>query len=451
MSIQRVLVANRGEIALRVVRACHALGIEAVVAVSDADRGSLAARLADRSVCVGGPRVAQSYLNQDALLAAALGTGCDAVHPGYGFLAENPSFPAACEGHGLTFVGPRSETISSMGNKLAAREIATGAGVPIVPGSPHIARFEDATAAAEEIGFPLLIKAAAGGGGRGIRVVREPDQLRASFEGASAEAEGAFGDGAVYIERYVERARHVEVQVIADHHGNVVHLGDRDCSMQRRYQKIIEEAPATSVPTSISDELRRSAVALAGGIGYTNAGTVEFIYDIDRQEYYFLEMNTRIQVEHPVTEEVTGVDLVQLQLKVAGGEPLGFSQEDVVFSGHAIECRITAEAAEHGFRPSPGEIRGWGPPVGEGIRLDSHVESGYVVPPFYDSLLGKLIVSGVDRDSAITRMVAALRRFQVEGVDTTLPFLTNLVDHKSFRAGEFDTRWVEEHIDELLG
>jgi len=450
VAIRRVLVANRGEIAVRVVRACHALGTEAVVAVSTADRDGMAARLADRAVCIGGPRVGESYLNQQALLAAALGTGCDAVHPGYGFLAENASFSDACAAEGLTFVGPPGDIIRAMGNKLAARDLAAEAGVPIVPGSPHIARVEDAEEQAERIGYPLLTKAAAGGGGRGIRVVRGPDELASCFQSASAEAEAAFGDGTVYLERYVERGRHIEVQVLADHHGNVIHLGDRDCSMQRRYQKIIEEAPAALIRPDVQEELRTAAVELARRIGYRNAGTVEFIYDEDREEFFFLEMNTRIQVEHPVTEEVTGVDLVQWQLRIAGGEVLDLAQEDVRFDGHAIECRITAESAPHGFRPSPGRVARWERPTTVGVRLDSHMEAGAVIPPFYDSLLGKLIVHGTDRDDAVQRTLEALRAFDVDGVETTLPFLDRLVDSDAFRSGAFHTRWVEGNLDALI-
>jgi acetyl-CoA carboxylase biotin carboxylase subunit len=450
VSVRRVFVANRGEIAVRVVRACHALGIEAVVAVSTADRDGMAARLADRAVCIGGPRVGESYLSQPALLAAALGTGCDAVHPGYGFLAENATFSDAVAAEGLTFIGPPGDTIRAMGNKLAARDLAAEAGVPIVPGSPHIRRVEDAAAEAERIGYPLLTKAAAGGGGRGIRVVRGPEDLAASFQSATAEAEAAFGDGTVYLERYVERGRHIEVQVLADHHGNVIHLGDRDCSMQRRYQKIVEEAPASLIRPEVQEELRAAAVELARRIGYRNAGTVEFIYDEDREEFFFLEMNTRIQVEHPVTEEVTGVDLVQWQLRIASGEVLDLAQDDVRFDGHAIECRITAESAPDGFRPSPGRVVRWDHPSSEGVRLDSHMEAGAVIPPFYDSLLGKLIVHGTDRDDAVRRTLAALRSFDVEGVDTTLPFLDALVSSEAFRSGAFHTRWVEANLDALI-
>ena len=450
MSISRVLVANRGEIALRIVRACHEYGVEAVVATSAADRDSLAARTADRAVTIGPAKVADSYLAQDALLATALGTGCDAVHPGYGFLAENPDFADACEREGLIFVGPSGDMIRAMGNKLAAREIAKEAGVPVVPGSPHVADLEAAEAAAAEIGFPLLIKAAAGGGGRGIRVVHGPSELKAGFLGAAGEAEAAFGDGTVYVERYVERGRHIEVQILADHHGHVVHLGDRDCSMQRRYQKIIEEAPATLIPARVGTELRQAAVRLSQRIGYRNAGTVEYIYDEMREEFYFLEMNTRIQVEHPVTEQITGIDLVEQQLRIADGEPLPFQQDEVRFEGHAIECRINAEDASAGFRPSPGRVSRWQPPAATYVRFDSHVEPGSLIPPFYDSMLGKLIVVGADRTEAVQRSATALAAFEIEGIATNLPFLRELIASSAFGAGEFHTRWVEDHLEELI-
>ena len=368
--MRRVLVANRGEIAVRVVRACRALGLESVVAVSSADRDSLAARLADRAVCIGPPRPADSYLNKDALLATALGTGADAVHPGYGFLAENAAFAEMCEKEGLTFVGPRSESVHAMGNKLAAREAAQRAGVPLVPGSDRIAAFADAESVAAAIGYPVLFKAAAGGGGRGIRIVHDASGLEDAFRSASAEAAAAFGDATLYLERYVTTGRHIEVQVIGDRTGRVLHLGERDCSLQRRYQKVLEEAPAAAVPPHAREAIRRSAVLLASAIGYLNAGTVEFLYDEERDEHYFLEMNTRIQVEHPVTEAITGLDLVRLQLQVAAGEALPLTQEQVTFDGHAIECRINAEAPERNFAPSPGRITRWEPPEGPGVRLD---------------------------------------------------------------------------------
>jgi acetyl-CoA carboxylase biotin carboxylase subunit len=447
VTLQRVLVANRGEIAVRIVRACHALGIEAVVAVSEADRDSEAARLADRSVCIGPARARDSYLNQDALLAAALGVGADAIHPGYGFLAENAAFADACGEHGVTFVGPAGDSIRTMGDKLAAREVAERHGVPVVPGSGRIDSVDDAARVADSLGYPVLFKAAAGGGGRGIRIVSDPAELRSTYTHAMAESEAAFGDGTVYLERYVETARHIEVQVFADRYGNVIHLGERDCSMQRRYQKLIEEAPASLTPDDVRAALRESAVALARGIGYENAGTVEFVYDADRREHYFLEMNTRIQVEHPVTEEITGLDLVGLQLGVAAGEPLPVAQDEVRFAGHAIECRITAETPETGFRPAPGRITVWRSPQGPGIRIDTHCREGYLVPPFYDSLLAKLVVHGPDRTRAIARTQEALDDFDIGGVGASIDFLGYVVGHDDFASGRFDTRWVERHLD----
>lgn len=450
MTLKRVLIANRGEIAVRVVRACKALGIESIVAVSTADKNSLAPQLADRAVCIGPARVGDSYLNLNALLAAALGTGAEAIHPGYGFLAENPKFVKACEVNNLIFVGPKSESVEKMGNKLAAREIANQFGVPVVPGSPRIARFEDAAEVAERIGFPLLFKAAAGGGGRGIRIVKQPSELKNAFQSASAEAEAAFGDNTLYMERYVVSARHIEIQVFGDKDGNVIHLGERDCSMQRRYQKIIEEAPAVMVPDKTREAIRAAAVTLVKGISYHNAGTVEFIYDEERDEFYFLEMNTRIQVEHPVTEMITGIDLVQLQLKIAGGETIPFHQSGIKLSGHAIECRINAESPQNSFQPSPGRITRWDPPQIEGVRLDSHCFEGYVVPPFYDSLLAKLIIHGQDRQDALIKTREALENFKVEGISTNIDFLRFLTNESDFETGRYNTRWVEANIDRFL-
>ena len=449
--MRRVLVANRGEIAVRVVRACRELGLESVVAVSTADRDSLAARLADRAVVIGPPRPADSYLNIQALLATAVGTGADAVHPGYGFLAENAGFAEVCEKEGLTFVGPRSESIHGMGNKLAAREAAQRSGVPLVPGSGHVRAYQDAHEVAEAIGYPVLFKAAAGGGGRGIRIVHEESGLEQAFRSASAEAAAAFGDPTLYLERYVTTGRHIEVQVIGDSTGRVLHLGERDCSLQRRYQKVLEEAPAAAVPVHAREAIRRSAVLLAEAIGYLNAGTVEFLYDEERDEHYFLEMNTRIQVEHPVTEMITGLDLVRLQLQVAAGEPLPLTQEQVTFTGHAIECRINAESPERGFSPSPGRITRWAPPEGPGVRLDTHCFEGYVVPPFYDSLLGKLVIHGRDREEALSRTRAALSGFLVEGVATTIPFHRWLLDQSDVMTGHFSTRWLESTLHGFSG
>jgi acetyl-CoA carboxylase biotin carboxylase subunit len=444
VGISRVLVANRGEIAVRVIRACRALGLESVVAVSVPDRDSLAARLADRAVCIGPARPADSYLRVPALIAAAIGSGADAIHPGYGFLAEAPELAAACAEYDLTFVGPRADSIRQMGNKLQAREMARQLGVPTVPGSKRVGAASEAAAATEEMGFPVLFKAAAGGGGRGIKIVSEPSALRSVFEIAAAEARAAFGDDSLYLERYIPNARHVEVQVLGDRFGHVVHVGERDCSLQRRYQKIVEEAPASTVPAPVREALQAAAATLAREMRYESAGTVEFIFDQDTDQFYFLEMNTRIQVEHPVTEMITGIDLVQAQLRIAGGQPLGFTQEDVRFEGHAVECRITAEAPEHGFRPSPGTITTWVPPRGPGLRLDTHCYAGYTVPPYYDSLLAKLIAHGADRREALARLAAGLGAFAVRGVETNIPFLRTLVEDPDFVAGRVNTRWVEE-------
>lgn len=451
MSLRRVLVANRGEIAVRIIRACRALGIETVVAVSDADRDGMAARLADRSLCVGPARASASYLNVGAVVTAAVGSGCDALHPGYGFLAENPALAEACRKAGIVFVGPRPETIRHMGNKITARELAVSAGVPVVPGSSDVADHDRAAAAARELGMPILLKAAAGGGGRGMQVVRDAADLRAAFETASAEARAAFGDGTLYVERFIPNARHIEVQILGDRHGSVLHLGERDCTLQRRHQKLVEEGPAVLVPAATLTRIRQAAVDLARRIGYENAGTVEFIVDQDRGDFFFLEVNTRIQVEHPVTEALTGIDLVQEQLRVAAGEPLRVDQAQVRLSGHAIECRINAESAAQDFRPSPGRITAWRPPVRDHVRLDTHCESGTVVPPYYDSLLAKLIVTGADRSEAIARMQSALADFAIEGIDTTLPFLRDLMALPDYVAGRVNTRWVETMLAQRNG
>jgi acetyl-CoA carboxylase biotin carboxylase subunit len=449
MNISRVLVANRGEIALRVIRACRDLGIESVVAVSEADRESLPARMANRAVCIGPARSSESYLKIDAMIAAALGTKADAVHPGYGFLAEEPKLADACEKHGLKFVGPKPDSIRQMGNKLAARSLAGEYGIPVVPGSKKATNVKQALAAAEQVGLPVLLKAAAGGGGRGIKIVNEASELQRAFETAAAEAKAAFGDETLYIERYLPNARHIEVQVLGDSLGNAVHVGERDCSLQRRYQKVVEEAPAYSISDRLRNKIRKAAVTLAENIRYENAGTVEFILDQESQQFYFLEMNTRIQVEHPVTEMITGIDLVKEQICVAGGQPLSFKQADVHFSGHAIECRITAESPQHGFRPYPGRITEWRPPEGTDIRIDSHCFPGYSVPPFYDSLLAKLIVRGGDRKEALERMRQALELFRVTGIDTTIPFLRFLLNQSDYINGKVNTRWIENQLEQF--
>ena len=443
--ISRVLVANRGEIAVRVIRACQALGLESVVAVSTADRDSLAAKLADRTVCIGPARALDSYLNVGAIITAALGTGSDAIHTGYGFLAEQPRLAKACHENNVVFIGPRAELIEKMGNKIVARQIAAKLGVPVVPGSEKVTSVQDAIETSLTIGFPLLLKAAAGGGGRGMRIVNHVSELAAAFEGASGEARTAFGDDTIYVERYIRNARHIEVQIIADHFGNVVHLGERDCSLQRRYQKIVEESPAPHLE-SLREQIRQAATKLARETGYQNAGTIEFIVDQDANRFYFLEMNTRIQVEHPVTEMITGIDIVREQILIAENRPLSLSEHDVHIEGHAIECRINAEAPEHGFRPSPGLIRHWRAPEGHGVRVDTHCYSGYTVPPYYDSLIAKVITHASTRAGAIRKMVGALACFGVDGIATTIPFLRFLINQPAFQNGKTHVRWIEDLI-----
>ena len=448
MSVSRVLVANRGEIAVRVIRACQSLGIEAVAAVSDADRESMAAKMANRAVCIGPARSTDSYLKVENIIAAAQGTGCDALHPGYGFLSERPALAQACVDNKITFVGPSAENITMMGDKLEARKIARHAGVPLVPGSDHARNPHEARQLSKEIGFPLLLKASAGGGGRGIKLVWNENEIEDTFRTAAAEARAAFGNDTLYMERYVGNARHIEVQILGDQHGNVVHLGERDCSLQRRHQKIVEEAPAYAVPVEVRQQMCHAAATLARSIGYQSAGTIEFIYDNDTQAYYFLEMNTRIQVEHPVTEMITGVDLVAQQLHIARGEPLNFQQSDITFTGHAIECRITAESPQHGFRPCPGLISNWQGPVGPGIRLDTHCYSGYFVPPYYDSLLAKLIVHANSRIESADQTNQALDNFHVSGIDTLIPFLKVVIADDEYRSGNVNTRWLEKKLEE---
>ena len=444
VGIRRLFVANRGEIAVRIIRAAKKLGIETVVGVSEADRESLAATMAERAVCIGPAPAAASYLKMETMVAAALGTGCDALHPGYGFLAERSAFSRLCAEHSLRFVGPSAEAIEAVGDKLRARHTATEVGVPTVPGTDHVKSVQEAIDFGKRAGYPFLLKASAGGGGRGMRIVRAASELAAAFDGASAEALAAFGNSTLYIERYIERARHVELQIIGDSQGHLVHLGERDCSTQRRHQKLIEEAPSPVIDAKLRAAMADCAVRLAKHVGYTNAGTVEFIFDLDAQTYYFLEVNTRIQVEHPVTEMVTGVDLVVEQLRVAGGLPLSVAQEDLRLNGHAIECRINAERPERGFAPSPGRLTVWEPPVGTGVRVDSHCYPGYFVPPFYDSMIAKLIVHGADRSQAIARMSAALAVFKVSGIHTTIPFHQAVLAHADFRESRVTTRWVEE-------
>jgi len=447
----RLFIANRGEIAVRIVAACRKLGIETVVAISDADRHTRAAQIADRAVCIGPAPAAESYLKMEAIVSAAKGTGCDAVHPGYGFLAENAKFQRLCIENGLIFVGPSASAMSAMGDKLAARRIAGEIKLPVVPGSGQVDHPDKVRALGRQIGYPFLLKATAGGGGRGMRIVRSPDEIAGSFASARAEAQAAFDEPTLYVERYIERARHVEIQVVGDAYGKIVHFGERDCSIQRRHQKLIEESPSPAVDSDLRARMADAALRLAGHVGYVNAGTVEFMLDLDSMEFYFLEMNTRIQVEHPVTEMVTGIDLVAEQIRIARGEALSVSQDDVKLNGHAIECRINAEVPELDFMPSPGKIVTWAPPSGSGIRVDTHCYPGYIVPPFYDSLLAKVIVHGPDRDSAITRMVHALDTFKASGVGSTVRFNRAVVAHPDFREGRVTTRWVEESFSRGTG
>ncbi|MGE0501675.1 MAG: acetyl-CoA carboxylase biotin carboxylase subunit [Rhizobiaceae bacterium] len=442
--LKRVLVANRGEIALRVIRACRELGIETVAVFSEADRGSLPTRLADRAVCIGHSAAAKSYLNGPGIVGTAVAFGADAIHPGYGFLSENATFAALCEEQGIVFVGPRAETIRQMGDKIAAREAAKVAGIPTTPGSDGAVGDPSMAAdVARAVGFPVLIKAAAGGGGRGMRVVRTRDDLANMVTEASREALAAFGDGSIYVEKYMENIRHVEVQVLGDGK-DVIHLGERDCTVQRRNQKLVEEAPCVALDKGLRNELCDAAVRLCRSVGYSSAGTVEFIFDQDERRFYFIEMNTRIQVEHPVTEMITGIDLVKQQLRIAAGEPLGLRQEDVRFRGHSVECRINAENHLEGFRPAPGQVSVYSAPGGPGVRVDSHLETGATVPPFYDALLAKVVCWGEDRDEALRRIDRALREMRVEGVHTTLPFHRDLVNHPAFVSGSFSTRFVHD-------
>ena len=439
---RKVLIANRGEIALRVIRACRELGLETVAVYSEADRESLHVRFADDDVCIGPPPARESYLNIPRLIAAAEITGADAIHPGYGFLAENAEFAQICAASKITFIGPTPEQIRVMGDKAQARKTMAGTGVPVVPGTPGpVEDVDEALRFANDIGFPVIIKAAAGGGGKGMRVAKDADDFARSFQLARSEALSAFGNGDVYVEKYLTRPRHIEFQILGDRHGNVLHLGERDCSVQRRHQKLIEESPSPAVTDKLRADMGAAAVAGAKAIDYVGAGTIEMLLDEDGS-YYFMEMNTRIQVEHPVTEMLYGVDLVKEQIQVAAGERL--SMRELPFRrGHVIEVRVNAEDPARNFQPSPGRITTYHPPGGPGVRLDSHVYDGYSVPPYYDSLLAKLICQGRDREEAIARMVVALESFIIEGVTTTIPFLARVMQNDRFVAGDVDTKFLE--------
>ena len=439
---KKILITNRGDVALRVLRACKEMGIPSVIVHSTADADSMPVRLADESVCIGPPSSAESYLNIPAILSAVAITGADAVHPGVGFLSENADFSEIVAAHGLTFIGPKTEHIRAMGDKVEAKITAAKSGLPLVPGSPGaVHTLEDATRIGKDVGYPLLVKAASGGGGRGMKVAESADDLAEAFSAARSEAKAAFSEDTVYLERYLGQPRHIEVQVIADSHGNVVHLGERECSVQRRHQKLFEEAPSPALGADERDRIGKIAAEATRKMGYLGVGTMEFLYEDG--EFFFIEMNTRLQVEHPITEEITGVDLVREQIRIAAGLPLSFSQSDITFTGHAIECRINAEHPET-FMPTPGKVTAFHAPGGPGIRIESCLYSGYAVPPYYDSLVAKLIVHGDDRDHCLARLQRALEEFIVEPIPTTLALHKQLVNEAAIKDGSYNIRWLEE-------
>ncbi|MBV9229041.1 MAG: acetyl-CoA carboxylase biotin carboxylase subunit [Chloroflexi bacterium] len=440
---RKILIANRGEIALRVIRACREMGIRSVIAHSEADRNSLPVRMADERICIGPGQSGKSYLNIPNIISAALISNADAIHPGYGFLSENTSFAEICNDVNMTFIGPSARVMTVMGDKVSAREAMARAGLPMLPGTPVLRTFAEAEDAVREIGFPLMLKAVAGGGGRGIRLVKNPDEFERIFTLAQNEVREAFRDDGIYLERYLERARHIEIQVLVDNFGHGVHLGERNCSCQRRNQKVLEESPTPVLPRELCEEIGMKAIQAVQEVGYRNAGTLEFLVD-EQNRYYFMEMNTRLQVEHPVTEMVTSLDLVKEQIRIASGMPLQLQQEDVQLRGHSIECRITAEDAEADFRPQTGVVEQYIVPGGPYVRVDSHLFVGYEVPPHYDSLLAKVIVWGENRNEAIARMQRALDEFVIEGITTTIPFHQRLLKHEGFRRGETYTRFIQE-------
>ncbi len=439
----KILIANRGEIALRILRACQELGIKTVAIYSEADADSLHVRFADEVVCIGPPPSSESYLNMVRIISAAEVTGAEAVHPGYGFLAENPEFAEICEECNIQFIGANADVIRKMGNKSEAKKTMKKAGVPVVPGSEGVIKdLNHAKSLVKDVKYPVMLKAVAGGGGRGMRLVNSEDELEMNFMMASAEAEGAFGNADLYMEKFIANPRHIEIQVMADAHGNVVHYGERECSIQRRHQKLLEEAPSVALDEDLRNKMGELAVKGCKGVDYVGAGTIEFLLD-DQKKFYFMEMNTRIQVEHPVTEMIYSRDLVKDQIRMAAGEPLNYEQKDINLAGHAIECRINAEDWERNFMPNPGHIENVHFPGGPGIRVDTHTYSGYDIPPFYDSLVAKLIAHGKDREEAITRLRRSLDEFVIEGVKTTIPFHRKLIDHDDFKNGNFDTGFLE--------
>lgn len=449
-TMKKVLIANRGEIAVRIIRACKEMDIKTVAVYSEADKEALHVELADEAYCIGPKLSKDSYLNFSNIMSVAKLTNCDGIHPGYGFLAENASFAELCEACDIMFIGPTADAISRMGTKDVARETMRKAGVPVVPGSTGIvASEEDGLRIADELGFPVIIKATAGGGGKGIRVARTREDFITGLNMTQKEAAAAFGNPGVYIEKFIEDFRHIEIQVLADSHGNAIHLGERDCSIQRRMQKLVEEAPSPALSPELRAEMGDAAVKAALAVNYRGAGTVEFIFDAVNQKFYFMEMNTRIQVEHPVTEMITGIDLIQQQLRVASGETLAYKQEDVVFKGWSIECRINAENPAKNFMPSAGKIDMYLPPGGMGVRIDSAMYSGYTIPPYYDSMVAKLITFADTREEAVAKMKRALDEFVIEGVFTTIPFHLKLMDHEVFKSGDFNTKFLEKY--DVLG
>lgn len=442
--IKKVLIANRGEIAVRIIRACREMGIETVAVYSEADREALHTKLADEAVCIGPAASSESYLSMDRIISATIVTGADAIHPGFGFLSENAKFAELCERCHITFIGPKAKVIASLGNKQEARNTMITAGVPVIPGSEKsVCEVMEGAEMADRIGYPVIIKAALGGGGKGMRTAYSPEEFEQSFQTAQKEAQMAFGDGTMYIEHYVENPRHIEFQILADHYGNVIHLGERDCSIQRNHQKMIEESPSVALSEELRAEMGKAAVKAAKAAGYVNAGTIEFLLD-KNGSFYFMEMNTRIQVEHPVTEWVTGIDLVKEQIRIASGEKLSYTQEEVRLDGHAIECRINAENPEKGFRPSPGTITDIYLPGGKGIRIDSAVYSGYCIPPYYDSMIAKLIVWAENRQEAIRKMQSALGETVIEGIDTNIDYQYEILNHPDYLSGNVDVGFIQK-------
>lgn len=445
--IRKILIANRGEIAVRIIRACKELGISTVAVYSEQDKDAMHTQLADEAICIGSGKSKESYLNSTNILSAAVATKSNAIHPGFGFLSENATFAAMCEACSIKFIGPRSETIDLLGNKSMAREVMTRAKVPVIPGSKGIIEtFEKAKSEAKRIGYPIMIKASSGGGGKGIRLVRKEDELENAFYTAKSEGATNFGDDSVYMEKFIENPRHIEFQIIADNYGNVIHLGERDCSIQRRNQKVLEEAPAKVLTEELREKMGIAAINGAKAAGYVNAGTMEFLLD-KHGNFYFMEMNTRIQVEHPVTEMITSVDIVKEQINIANNNKLSFSQDDVVLRGHAIECRINAEMPDKNFAPCPGKITFLNIPGGNGVRVDTAVYSGYTIPPLYDSMIAKLIVHGKNRDEAIHKMIRALEEFVIEGIESNIDFQFDILNNDVFKSGNFDTSFINQEFN----